>query len=80
LFLFLNPSRDIFYVSFSSEKIQNLKIRILNVIGEIVYSEDLYEFTGDYIKPIDLGNYEKAIYFLEIQTDEGIINKKIILQ
>ena len=75
-----NPSRDIFYVSFSSEKIQNLKIRILNVIGEIVYSEDLYEFTGDYIKPINLGNYEKAIYFLEIQTDKGIINKKLILQ
>ncbi len=42
--------------------------------------EDLYQFTGEYIKSIDLGRYEKAIYFLEIQTDEGTINKKLILQ
>ena len=78
--IYPNPSRDIFYVSFNSEKIQNLKIRILNVIGEIVYDESLYQFIGEYIKKIDLRNYEKAIYFLEIQTDQGVINKKLILQ
>jgi hypothetical protein len=68
------------YVSFSSEKVQDLKIRILNIIGEIVYDEDLYQFTGKYIKSIDLGKYEKAMYFLEIQTNDGTINKKLILQ
>ena len=78
--IYPNPSRDIFYVSFSSEKVQDLKIRILNIIGEIVYDEDLYQFTGEYIKSIDLGKYEKAMYFLEIQTNDGTINKKLILQ
>ena len=29
-----NPSRDLFSISFTSEYIQNLKVRILNVIGE----------------------------------------------
>ena len=39
-------------------------------LQEIVYDEDLYQFTGEYIKSIDLGKYEKAMYFLEIQTKE----------
>ncbi|MBC8397730.1 MAG: T9SS type A sorting domain-containing protein [Flavobacteriales bacterium] len=31
-------------------------------------------------KQINLENNAKGIYFLEIETDEGIINKKLILQ
>jgi len=29
---------------------------------------------------LDFENYSKAIYFLEIQTEYGIINKKLIVQ
>jgi hypothetical protein len=75
-----NPSRDIFNISFNSEEIQDLKVRILNVIGEVVYEESLEQFTGEYIKSVNLSKYVKAIYFLEIQTNDGIINKKLILQ
>ena len=65
---------------FDTHKNTHLKDVIHNTIGEIVYDEDLYQFTGEYIKSIDLGKYEKAMYFLEIQTNDGTINKKLILQ
>jgi hypothetical protein len=45
-----------------------------------VYREDRQEFIGEYIKQISLDNYGKGIYFLEIQTLKGIVNKKLILQ
>jgi hypothetical protein len=48
-------------------------------VGAVVYIEDRQEF-GEYIKQISLDNYGKGIYFLEIQTPEGIVNKKFILQ
>ena len=35
---------------------------------------------GEYRNSISLEEYSKAIYFLEIQTDDGIVNKKLILQ
>ena len=38
------------------------------------------QFVGEYTKAIDLATYTKAIYFLEITTNNGIINKKLILQ
>ncbi|MFQ3332249.1 MAG: hypothetical protein ACI8ZH_000130, partial [Flavobacteriales bacterium] len=75
-----NPSRDIFNISFTSEQVQNLKVRILNVIGEVLVTESLEQFIGEYTKQINLKEYSKGIYFLEIKTDAGIINKKLILQ
>ena len=75
-----NPSRDVFNVSFTSEDVQNLEVRIINVIGEVVYTENLIEFVGKYTKQVDLAAYAKGVYFLEITTDNGVINKKLILQ
>ena len=75
-----NPSRDIFNVSFTSEDVQDLDVRIINVIGEVVYTENLNKFVGEYTKQVDLSTYTKGVYFLEITTDNGVINKKLILQ
>ena len=75
-----NPSRDMFNVSFKSEDIQNLEVRIVNVIGEVIYNEELQQFVGEYTKSIDLSAYTKGVYFLEITADNGVVNKKIILQ
>ena len=75
-----NPSRDIFNVSFTSKEAQDLEVRVINVVGEVVYTEGLENFTGEYTKEIDLVKYTKGIYFLEITTNSGVINKKLILQ
>jgi beta-glucanase (GH16 family) len=74
-----NPSRDIFNISFTSEQVQNLKVRILNVIGEVLVTESLEQFIGEYTKQINLNENAKGIYFLKIETNDGIINKKILL-
>jgi len=75
-----NPSRDLFNISFSSNKVQDLSVRILSVVGAEVYRDDKQQFVGEYTKQISLDNYGKGIYFLEIQTPKGIVNKKLILQ
>ena len=80
LAIYPNPSRDIFSVSFSSEDVQNLEVRIINIIGEVIYSENLQQFFGEYTKQVDLSTYKKGVYFLEITTNNRVINKKIILQ
>ena len=59
---------------------KNLKVRILNVVGEELINEDLKQFIGEYTKQINLKENAKGIYFLEIETDDGVVNKKLILQ
>ena len=59
---------------------QELRVRVLNVVGEEIVLEELQEFVGEYTKQINLENDAKGIYFLEIETNDRIINKKLILQ
>ena len=80
LAIYPNPSKDIFNITFTSEDVQDLRVRILNVIGEELVSDNLEQFIGEYTKQIDLSSNAKGIYFLEIITNEGVINKKLILQ
>ena len=75
-----NPSRDVFNVAFTSEDVQDLEVRVINVVGEVVYTESLQQYVGEYTKQIDLAKYTKGVYFLEITTDNGVVNKKLILQ
>ncbi len=80
LAIYPNPSRDIFNVSFTSEDVQDLKVRVINVIGEELILDNLEQFIGEYTKQINLSNNAKGIYFLEITTNNGMVNKKLILQ
>jgi len=75
-----NPSRDIFNVSFVSDEVQNLKIRIVNLLGEAVFVDEKEKFIGQYSKAFNLNTYPKGIYMLEIETNSGVVNKKLILQ
>jgi len=79
LSIYPNPSNDVFNISFKSNNAQDFSVRILNVIGEKLIVEDLQQFIGEYSKKISLNQNSKGIYFLEIETKNGIINKKIIL-
>ncbi len=38
------------------------------------------EFAGNYTQQINLEESAKGIYFLKIETEDGTINKKLILQ
>ena len=74
-----NPTRDIFNVSFVSEEIQTLSIRVMNIVGEVIYEESLEEFVGEYTKQISLGDYSKGVYLLELSHKNEINFRKIIL-
>ena len=69
-----------FTVSFVSEKSQTISLQIVDVIGERVYQEQVKDYIGDYINTIDLSTQPKGAYFLQITTNKGGINKKIVLQ
>ena len=78
--IYPNPSRNIFNIEFSSSFTQSLQVRIINSIGEVIFIDNLERYIGKYTKQIDLTNNAKGIYFLEIKTNNGMINKKLLLQ
>ena len=75
-----NPSEDEFTITFNSKLSQGYNIKVINMLGETIYSEELKDFIGPYTNKISMDKYSKSIYFLEIETDKGKVNKKLILQ
>ena len=78
--IYPNPSSDIFNVEFSSNNKKTIEVKIMNLIGEIIFIDNLNKFNGEYKQTINLVFYSKGIYLLQIDTEDGIINKKLILQ
>ena len=78
--LYPNPTREGVNIQFKNLIVQNIKINIINIMGELIFSENIIGHIGDYYKNVDLRENAKGIYFLEITTNEGVINKKLILQ
>ena len=75
-----NPSTGIFNISFNSEKPQNIKLHVKNILGEEIMSKTLIQYVGEYTHKIDLANKAKGIYLMQIETNNQIINTKLILE
>ena len=75
-----NPSRDIFNISFSTKTSQKVNVKVVNLLGEEVYTEELVDFEGYHQTFIDMNGKPKGVYFLEITTLNESVNKKIVLQ
>ncbi|MGQ0829976.1 MAG: T9SS type A sorting domain-containing protein [Bacteroidota bacterium] len=75
-----NPSNDkTFTLSFEAAEKGNVEIQIINVLGRIVYSEQLENFKGTYNKVISLQNLSKGIYFADVVRENKRSVVKIIL-
>jgi len=79
LSIYPNPNDGYFTIEFSSLITQDLKVKITNAIGEIVFVDNTESYMGEYKKQINLKDYANGIYFLEIETHKGTVNKKIVL-
>lgn len=73
-----NPVAGQLTVSFTMHSESRLKVTLLNIAGQAIYSEENNHFSGTYRKEIDLGNSASGIYTLQIITDQGVVNKKIV--
>ena len=67
-------------MTFTSEVKQNIELRVVNLLGEILFKENLVEYEGKYSTSFNLIEYSKGIYILELDSKYGLLNKKIVLQ
>ena len=71
-----NPSHGDIYISTISNEIINFKTQLLDVSGKIISSfnvnSSIYHFSTAGIAP--------GVYFLRMESDQGIITKKIVLK
>ncbi len=78
--IFPNPNTGEFIIEMNITKATDLEIKLLNVIGQVIYTEKLNKYVGAYQKSIDVGEYAKGIYNLQLISGEGTVNRKIVVE
>lgn len=78
--IYPNPSSGELILKMNMVKSQPVKIKILNPEGQIVYEQQFERMSGMIKKNINLDKIANGIYFMEINTSEEVVNKKIVIQ
>lgn len=73
-----NPTSDYFILELNVAKINDIKINLVNVAGQLLFTDELIQFAGNCKKQISLNEFAKGVYYLQIITNDEVINKKVI--
>ena len=55
-------------------------MKVINVLGVLVFTDDLYMFKDKYTNQINLNNQARGVYLIEVKTNGGIFRQKLILK
>jgi PKD repeat protein len=75
-----NPTRDQVVITFESGQSQDVRIELINALGQTIWTESVQNHSGAYRKELSLGSYAKGIYHLRIHTAKGTHTERISLQ
>lgn len=75
--VFPNPAHNNFNIKLELQNATPIELNLYAVNGSKVYSE-LIAQTMTLNKQLSFGTIEKGVYFLEIKTDKGMIQKRIV--
>jgi hypothetical protein len=78
--IFPNPSTGVYNISFELLGVQEVYLRVLNQTGQIVVSRPMATGSNQFATQIDLSQAAKGVYLLQIQTEKGIVTRRLILQ
>jgi hypothetical protein len=79
LLVFPNPANSALTISFSSAERQTVELRIYNTLGKQIYFSKEEITKGKFEKEINVEMLGGGIYFLQLKTNDGNINRKVII-
>lgn len=78
--LYPNPNNGNFRVEFEVENSKDVALRVMNMIGQIVYQRNTGKVSGSYREDINLSNQAAGVYNLQIITEDGTISRKVTIR
>ncbi|RMG69494.1 MAG: T9SS C-terminal target domain-containing protein [Bacteroidetes bacterium] len=72
-----NPSTGIFYLNLRSDELRTYRVRVVNLIGQTIASEEVSSNTRT---RFDLSAKPKGVYFVQIDTESEQIIRRVIIQ
>ncbi len=74
--IYPNPTNGIFNMEFKNDV---NSIRVINILGKVVYFEKVAANSTETTKRIDLSNLVNGLYIVSVSNDNGTSNYKVVL-
>jgi hypothetical protein len=75
-----NPSEGQVAMSFQVAAPQEVRIEVLNSVGQVVLNERLPSFAGAYRGTLDLSPYGSGVYMLNLRTATGVTTQRLVVR
>ncbi len=76
---YIDEEQDIYYIDFEKINVNLNDLKVKNEAGETVLEDNLYDLPVNTIYELDLSEYPKGTYDVELRTFTGVISKKVTL-
>jgi len=75
-----NPNTGKLTLEMELTKSEDFEIKVVNTFGQSVFVEQVTAPSGKYEKHIDLSNFAKGVYMLQLISNEAMIKYQVVLQ
>ncbi len=75
-----NPAKDFVSISFPSAFAENNQIKLFSTSGQLVYSETVSNFDGKFKRNLEVKDFAKGIYFMQLISSNGVTTKKLVIE
>lgn len=74
-----NPASDFITINYNKRSNANVMVTMISADGRVVFSGNQVAADG-FVKVIDVSTFAAGLYFVQLTSEEGTVNKRVIVQ
>ncbi len=80
LLVYPNPSTGIVHIAINGFEGHKVELRVLNVIGSVIYREAIMELNDRFTKTLDLSKFASGLYYVKLEGDNASQMRKLVIR
>lgn len=80
LVVYPNPSTGIVHISINGFEGRKVELRVLNIIGSVIYREAITELNDRFTKTLDLSKFASGLYYVKLEGDNASQMRKLVIR
>lgn len=77
--IYPNPTSGEFSMTMNSASFSDYTIELTNMLGQVIYNDELKAFSGSYTKTFDVSSSGKGVYLMTIRNNESQMQRKVVV-